>query len=207
MKMLPETANKNSKDKAATPILTGSFMRSILSGAKYPEALYQNIIFRVKADQDNKDKNISKINRVKAAVIKAVLKRNYNNEEVARVALNEQLTSKPYVLGRLFSVLEQLQEKANPGINSTIKDRYFNSACATPNMVFPILMKLSNSHLKKINSQRPSYIYFNKQIGELLNRINGIPNRLTIQEQGEFILGYYHQQQSRYTKKEEQNND
>ena len=206
--ILQETANKNSKDKAASPLLAGAVLRSILSGIKYPEALYQNTILRTKADQDNPDKNITKISRIKAAIIKACLLRNYkNNEEVVTVALNEECKKVPYVLGRLFAVLEDLQEKANPGINSTIKDRYFNSACATPSVTFPLLTKLANTHLKKISAQRGTVIYFEKLIGELMNKLevdnNAMPARLSLPEQGEFVLGYYHQVQKRFEKKEE----
>ena len=206
--ILQETANKNSKDKAATPLLIGAVLRSILSGTKYPEALYQNTILRAKADQDNPDKNITKISRIKAAIMKACLIRNYKyNEEVVTVALNEECKKVPYVLGRLFAVLEDLQEKANPGINSTIKDRYFNSACANPSMTFPLLTKLANTHLKKISSQKGTVIYFEKLIGELMNKLevddNAMPARLSLSEQGEFVLGYYHQVQKRYEKKEE----
>lgn len=206
--ILQEIANKNSKDKAATPLLIGAVLRSILSGTKYPEALYQNTILRVKADQDNPDKNITKISRIKAAIMKACLIRNYKyNEEVVTVALNEECKKVPYVLGRLFAVLEDLQEKANPGINSTIKDRYFNSACANPSMTFPLLTKLANTHLKKISSQKGTVIYFEKLIGELMNKLevddNAMPARLSLPEQGEFVLGYYHQVQKRYEKKEE----
>lgn len=206
--ILQETANKNSKDKAASPLLAGAVLRSILSGIKYPEALYQNTILRAKADQDNPDKNITKISRIKAAIIKACLLRNYkNNEEVVTVALNEECKRVPYVLGRLFAVLEDLQEKANPGINSTIKDRYFNSACATPSVTFPLLTKLANTHLKKLSAQRGTVIYFEKLIGELMNKLevenNAMPARLSLPEQGEFVLGYYHQVQKRFEKKEE----
>ena len=206
--ILQETANKNSKDKATSPLLAGAVLRSILSGIKYPEALYQNTILRAKADQDNPDKNITKISRIKAAIIKACLLRNYkNNEEVVTVALNEECKKVPYVLGRLFAVLEDLQEKANPGINSTIKDRYFNSACATPSVTFPLLTKLANTHLKKISAQRGTVIYFEKLIGELMNKLevenNAMPARLSLPEQGEFVLGYYHQVQKRFEKKEE----
>lgn len=206
--ILQETANKNSKDKAASPLLAGAVLRSILSGIKYPEGLYQNTLLRAKADQDNPDKNITKISRIKAAIIKACLLRNYkNNEEVVTVALNEECKKVPYVLGRLFAVLEDLQEKANPGINSTIKDRYFNSACATPSVTFPLLTKLANTHLKKISAQRGTVIYFEKLIGELMNKLevenNAMPARLSLPEQGEFVLGYYHQVQKRFEKKEE----
>ena len=124
--------------------------------------------------------------------------RNYKyNEEVITVALNKECKKVPYVLGRLFAVFEDLQKKANPGINSTIKDRYFNSACANPSMTFPLLTKLANTHLKKISSQKGTVKDFEKLIGELMNKIeienNAMPDRLSLPEQGEFVLGYYHQ--------------
>ncbi len=202
--VLQETANKKSKDKSATPLLNGAMLRSILCGDKYPEALYQNILLRVKADRDDADKKISKINRIKAAVIKAYLMRN--KKEVVTVSLNEESKKIPYVLGRVFAVLEYLQESANPGINSTIKDRYFNSACATPGMTFPLLLKLANNHLRKISDKRV-LVSFEKKIGGLMNMLTmgskALPSRLSLEEQGEFILGYYHQKQKRYEKREE----
>lgn len=203
--ILQETANKNAKDKAASPLLGGAVLRSILTGINYPEALYQNTLLRVKADQDNPDKNITKISRIKAAIIKAYLMRN--KKEVVTVALDEKYKKAPYVLGRLFAVLENLQEAANPGINSTIKDRYFNAACASPSVTFPVLLKLGNMHLKKISAQKGTVVYFEKLIGGLMDKLEvgmqACPTRLSLPEQGEFILGYYHQVQKRYEKKEE----
>ena len=203
--ILQETANKNAKDKAASPLLGGAVLRSILAGTKYPEALYQNTLLRAKADQDNPDKNITKISRIKAAIIKAYLMRN--KKEVVTVALNEDSKKVPYVLGRLYAVLENLQEVANPGINSTIKDRYFNAACASPGVTFPLLTKLANTHLKKISTQTGNVIYFEKLIGGLMNKLEmdkqAFPARLSLPEQGDFILGYYHQVQKRYEKKED----
>lgn len=117
------------------------------------------------------------------------------------MALNEQSEYTPYVLGRLFSVLEGAQQAANPNINSTIKDRFFNSACATPAAVFPILMKLSNSHLRKMEGGKQ--VYWSKQVGELASKLNSFPQSLSLNDQGAFILGYYHQTQKRYEKKED----
>lgn len=199
--ILQETANKNSKDKSATPLLAGSVMRSFLSGSQLPFALFQNIILRVKADQDNPDKFISKVSRIKAAIIKAYLIRNEKRD--ITVGVDFERKNKAYILGRLFSVLENLQECANPGINSTIKDRYFNAACATPGIIFPVLMRLARSHMKKLSAQKGLVISFEKEITQLLGAIDEIPTRLPLVEQGEFILGYYHQLQYRYTKKEE----
>ena len=118
------------------------------------------------------------------------------------MSLNEASTSTPYNLGRLFSVLEAIQQSANPGINATIKDKYFNSASATPAVVFPVLINLAQKHLKKLTEGQR--IYFEKQLQTILNMLGeGFLNRLNLPQQGAFQLGYYHQTQARYQKKEE----
>ena len=114
--------------------------------------------------------------------------------------LNEQRSYLPYVLGRLFAVLEWVQQEANPGINATIRDKYFNSASSTPATIFPLLTKLSQSHLRKLKTG--SRIFYEKQITELEGRIHeSLPAHLTLPEQGAFHLGYYHQVQKFYEKK------
>jgi len=198
--MLQETTNSKSKVKVVSSLLGAAILRAILNDCRYPESLFKNILLRIRAEQGK-----NKINRIKAAIIKACLIKNYNFTEVATVAVNEESKNLPYVLGRLFSVLEAIQEAANPSINSTIKDRYFNSACATPASIFAILLKLTNHHLRKLSNG--ASVYYEKQIGELSNKIEmrayPLPMHLNLQEQGAFILGYYHQTQKRYEKKEE----
>lgn len=207
-RMLQETVNQKAKDKKPAAGLTAQVYQSIIAGGRYPNGLYQAVLGRIRADQDNSDQRIYKITRGKAAIIKAYLLRNTSYErEVLTVALNEECKSPAYVAGRVFAVLEEIQEKANPGINSTIKDRYFNSACATPGVVFPILMKLKNSHIRKLDS-KGMRIYFEQKLTELEGMLeiqeDGTiwPKRLSLEEQGAFILGYYHQTQKRYEKKE-----
>ena len=147
----------------------------------------------------------------RAAIIKAVLMKNYNWKKGEKfMGLNEDCKETAYVLGRLFAVLEFIQREANPGINATIRDRYFNSACATPASVFPILIKLKNSHMKKIERESAgTKVYYEKLLTELIGKIElsdnmqGFPSRLSLEEQGKFMLGYYHQVQKRYEKKEE----
>lgn len=118
------------------------------------------------------------------------------------MSLNEASTNVPYTLGRLFAVYEALQEAANPGINATIKDKYFNSASATPAVIFPILDNLAQKHLRKLNQGQR--VYYDKQIGQIKNILGETnPVRLSLPEQGSFNLGYYHQKQARFTKKEE----
>ncbi len=146
------------------------------------------------------------VTRGRAAILKAYYLRNYPtelNKEVFTVSLNES-SNVPYVLGRLFSVLETIQSVANPGINATIKDRYFNSACATPATAFPPLVKLAQKHLQKMST--PNEVHFSKQLTELMAQLpeTGFPARLSLPEQGAFEIGYYHQTQKRYAKKNEE---
>ena len=125
-------------------------------------------------------------------------------KEVLTVKLNDDSSYAPYVLGRLFAVLERLQEKANG--KATIRDRYFNSACATPGIVFPMLIKLAQSHLNKLDSG--IRVYFDKQLTGLCGRMeNTLPKRLSLEEQGVFQLGYYHQKQAFFAKKEDKDNE
>lgn len=197
--LLRETVNQKSSDKSPLPQLAGDVMKSMLSGCRYPETLLNQTMLRVRAEHE--------INRGKAGIIKAYLIRNTENLpdresilEVAQVSLNADNSYSPYVLGRLFAVLEGTQQAANPGINATIKDRFFNSACATPAAVFPILLKLSNSHLKKLDTGKA--VWWSKQIGDLIERLGtDFPAHQSLQEQGAFILGYYHQTQKRFEKK------
>jgi len=143
------------------------------------------------------------INRTKAATIKAILIKNYKESEVTTVELNEQTGNKPYVLGRLFAALEQLQYRSSGGsISATIRDRYFASACANPKNAFPTLLKLSMHHTAKLDNST----FFEKLKGELLCKLDTespFPAALNMEDQGKFILGYYHQKQSFFTKKEE----
>lgn len=206
-RMLQETVNKKSNDKKPASNLAGAVYRAILSGSRYPGELYQAVLGRIRAERDESDRGIYKITRGRAAIIKAFLLRNgaYKEEEIT-MALNEDSKDIPYTLGRLFSVLEAIQEEANPGINATIKDRYFNSACATPASIFPILFKLKNSHIRKLG-QKGKEIYYEKLLGclqdvfPIANGTISYPRRLNLEEQGMFILGYYHQTQKRYEKK------
>lgn len=197
--MLFETVNLKSKDKAPVPNLPGGVMRAVFSDGRYPENLYGNVLIRIRAEQ-------GRITWGRAGIIKAFLIKNHDLQKGEEfVGLNQETDDAAYVLGRTFAVLEAIQEEANPGINATIRDRYFNSACATPEAVFPLLMKLKNSHIRKIERQNAwKKIGFEKQLTELMGKMDSYPKRLNLEEQGRFILGYYHQVQKRYEKREEE---
>lgn len=201
--------------KSSWSLLGGAFMRSILTGAPYPEGLYAAFINRIRHDTDETNdegrrRNV-KINYIRAAYIKAHLIRKYrrqgNNpyQEALQMSLNESYTHPAYVLGRLFAWLERAQRAAlGQNINATIKDRYFTSACASPASVFPILLRLSHHHLEKAEYGK----YFERQIEGLLATLEAkpFPAHLTLDEQGIFILGYYHQRAFRKSDEAEEAN-
>lgn len=195
-RLLNETVSPVSKNGSASPLLAGATMRSVLQGLPYPRALYNAVIIRIRAEH--------KVNYYKASIIKGYLRRNSGTknkyEEVLSMSLNEQSKNKAYVLGRLFAVLEKAQEDANPNIKATIKDKYFTSACATPASVFSILLRLSNYYISKAE-----YGYVSERrirgIMEILEvEENPFPKNFSLDEQGIFILGYYHQKNAFYKK-------
>lgn len=190
--ILKETAPLKDTKRIA-PLLGGVLIRSILVGAPYPMSLYSAIISRIRADQE--------VNYVRAAVIKACLVRkwrvyNTGNEEELTVALNERNLNTGYLLGRLFALLEKVQEDANPGINSTIRDKYFGAASTSPGSVFPILLRLAQHHISKAEYGG----YTDKRIEGVISSIDRFPAHLSLEDQGQFVLGYYQQRQAVYAK-------
>lgn len=199
-KLLNETVNQKSNDKTPAPNMAGEVLRAILTGSRYPATLLNGVTLRIRAEHE--------VTRGRAAILKAYYLQNPHPDvpkEVLTVSLNPDCSNIPYLLGRLFSTLEAIQSAANPGINTTIMDKYFNSASATPAMVFPVLLKLAQKHLKKLDAGLRTY--YDKQLTDLLSRLGEeYPARLNLPQQGSFQLGYYHQTQARYEKKEDKKN-
>ena len=191
--LLKESAPLNDLNNIS-PLLAGAVTRSILQGIAYPQSLYTNALMRIRADQ--------KITYVRAAIIKACLSRNYSyldsekTEVIKAMELCEHNADVAYRLGRLFALLEKAQQDANPGINATIRDRYFGAASATPRAVFPLLLRLAQHHIAK-----DEYGFtIDKKIGELMDGITAFPAHLNLEQQGLFVLGYYHQRNALYKK-------
>ncbi len=196
-RMLKETVNPNSREKKPAADMAGDTLRTILTNTPYPATLLNGVTLRIRADRE--------MNRTRAAILKAYYLKNSNPfvpEEVLTVSLNQDSNHEAYVLGRLFSVLEAIQSDANPGINATIRDKYFSSASATPGVVFPTLVNLAQKHLRKLDEGKK--IFYDKQLTELMSKLGETyPNRMNLPQQGAFQLGYYHQTQYRFTKKED----
>ncbi len=196
--LLAQTSPQNKLDNVS-PLLGGALMRAILTGGAYPESLLIALVGRIRAEQDEKNRNTSKINYYRMSLLKGCLVRNHQKE--VPVSLNKEKTDPAYLLGRLFSVLERAQEDASGGqLNSTIKDRYFGAASATPGAVFPLLLRLNQHHVAKGNRGG----YFTRLIGEILERMPAakLPAHLPLEDQGLFAIGYYHQRNDFFRKQE-----
>ena len=190
--LLVNTAVQGKADNIP-PNLGGETMRTILTGQPYPYTLFAAAIRRCKATQH--------VNYPRAAIIKAYLNK-FHHKEVLKVALDKENTDPAYRLGRLFATLEKIQEEANPGINSTIKDRYYGAASSNPVSVFSTLLKLSNHHLAKLEN-RGRKTNFEKQLNEIMTDIPpDLPTSLSLQAQGKFAVGYYHQRQDFFIKRD-----
>ncbi|MCX5905550.1 MAG: type I-C CRISPR-associated protein Cas8c/Csd1, partial [Proteobacteria bacterium] len=187
------------KDDNIPPNLAGDTMRAILEGTPYPATLLQAAIRRNRAEQN--------VTYPRAALIKACLNRtlrfnNPTNEKEFTMCIDPENTNIGYRLGRLFATLEKIQSDANPGINATIRDRFYGAASGSPVTVFGNLMRLSNHHLSKLEKEKPGLFVVRKQlIGEIMCPISDFPAHLNMADQGRFAIGYYHQMQDLYTKK------
>ncbi|HEY3391425.1 MAG TPA: type I-C CRISPR-associated protein Cas8c/Csd1, partial [Lacipirellulaceae bacterium] len=191
--ILRETV-RDSKD--IPPLLGGAVMRAILMGTPYPSMLLSSMIRRIRADRE--------VRYVRAAAIKAHLNRNTRSgidplDKELEMSLDPTRAEPTYHLGRLFAELEKSQEDALPGINATIKDRYFGAASATPASVFPRLIRMSQHHLGKLDGGNRTY--HEKRIQEILGNVDQFPSHLSLRDQGLFAIGYYHQRQDIFTKK------
>ena len=180
------------------PNLGGTVMRSILEGLPYPTTFLTAAVQRCRAEQ--------RVNYLRAAVIKASLLRAARNQDSTGHPREKEILpmldpdnpDAGYRLGRLFATLEKIQEEASPGLNATIRDRYYGAASGTPAAVFPTLMRLKNHHLGKLNPGR--IVNLERIIGEILSGLSDFPGNLSLPQQGRFALGYYHQRQALFTK-------
>ena len=197
------------KSENIPPSLSGDFMRAILADAPLPESLLRQVLLRIRAESSAK-RDFKDVVRAhdRAALLKAYLNRRFRQSQFngfreVTVALDLSNNDPGYRLGRLFSVLEKIQEDANPDLKVTIRDRYYGAASSTPVTVFPVLLRLKNHHLGKLEN-RGQQINYEKRIGEIMAGLPAarMPANLSLPEQAMFALGYYHQRQSFFTKKD-----
>ncbi len=195
-RLLVSTAIQGRSDNIQ-PNLAGEVMEAVLTGMPYSKTLLASAIRRVRAEHE--------ITYPRAALIKAVLVRDARfyrkQDKEVDVSLDISNANPGYLLGRLFAVLERAQEAANPNINATIRDRFYGAASSTPVAVFPHLLKLKNYHIAKLEN-RGLAVNLEKQIGEIMGGFDDFPTHLSLADQGRFAIGYYHQRQAFFTKKD-----
>lgn len=190
------------KQSEATPNLPESIIKSIFLGTPYPYTLLSACIRRIRAESG--DGNAARITRI--AIIKAFLNRQNVNDKRMEIMLDKRNTNQGYLCGRLFAVLDRIQEDAN-GISS-IRERYMNAASSTPSSVFATILNLSSHHLENLSNEGKK-VFYEKLKQEIIDKISsdGFPAHVDLQDQGRFFVGYYHQRQDFFNKKEENNND
>ena len=184
-----------SKSENIPPNLCGEVMRSIMECLPYPHTLLQGAIRRMRAERD--------VTYPQAAVLKACLNRQarsaQTSEKEITVSLDHSNINPGYRLGRLFAVLEKIQEESNPGINATIRERFYGAASSTPVTVFSNLMKLKNHHLAKLENPGRR-VNLERLISEIVDGVSDFPSHLNLADQGRFAIGYYHQRQALFSK-------
>lgn len=198
--ILGEIVGPKAEDAKQNTALVTDVMNAVLRGTEYPVSLLNTVLLRIRNDRDNRDANIEKVNYVRAAIIKGFLTRRAGADrssslrEVVTVELNEGASKTEYLLGRLFAVLEKVHRDSNPPGTPSIKDRYFVYACASPSAVFPILLIKYSHQISKSGYKH----LMDKKMASILGGINKFPTHLTVEQQGIFILGYYHQRAQLY---------
>jgi CRISPR-associated protein Csd1 len=178
------------ESKDIPPLLSGSLMRSILTGSRYPQALFNAVLNRIRADNE--------ITFLRAAIFKAFLIRNHQLD--IPMSLDTTRTEPAYLLGRLFAALEKTQEDALPGINATIRDRFYSAASATPGTVFPRLLRTYQHWLSKLEGGYR--VNRERAVQQIMAGLHVMPGHLALEGQGLFAIGYYHQRQDFFTKKD-----
>ena len=192
-RLLSQTATFG-KSENVSPALAGGMTRAMLTDTPYPQNLLPVVLERIRAEHS--------VTYFRAALIKAFLMRNKKME--VSMSLNSDRTDLPYLLGRLFSVLEKAQEEAIPNANATIKDQYLASASATPGQIFHVLLKNSANHIAKLRKdpeKKGRAIHYDIMIQNIIAEFDDYPATLSAEGQGLFMIGYYHQRKDFFTKK------
>ncbi len=185
IRLLDQTARER---KAISPLLSGQLLQAILAGTAYPMALYQSVLNRLRANDP--------VNYLKASILKAVLVRNF--QQAIPMSLDPTRTEPAYLLGRLFAALEKTQEDALGKVNAGIRDRFYSSASATPGAVFPRILRTYQHHLAKLEGGRK--VNRERLVQAIHDPLSGYPSHLTLEQQGLFAIGYYHQRQAFFAK-------
>jgi CRISPR-associated protein Csd1 len=137
------------------------------------------------------------VTRNRVALIKMVLlsqQPSLSSEEDIMVQLDAENRNPAYLCGRLLAVLEAVQRVAIPGTNTTITDRFFGAASTAPASVFGPLLRGARAHLSKLRKERRgTFEALERKLEEIQAGLTAFPKTLSLEQQGFFNLGYYHQ--------------
>ena len=186
-------------------------LESIIKGLPYAPTLQMACLERIHHDHTSK----YPVTELRAALLKAYINRKHRkNPQIKQLtmALDKSNSNPAYLAGRLFALLERIQEKAIPGVKANITDRYFRTASATPGIIFGRLLQLSAFHLSKIKKEHGGLgFYFDRQIQEVLELLPGgqatFDKFFSPDQQSIFAVGYYHQKAYRDQKAEAEANE
>lgn len=198
IKRLIDSLRPPGREGSVAPDLTSRLFACALQGRPFPRQLLTLALRRLRlVDKDQPNRYL----RERTSLIKAYLNRqslNGSPERRISVALDDTNLQVPYLLGRLFAVLERLQGLAQGDLNASLRDRYFGSASSTPALVFPRLLKLSVHHAAKAERSQ----WLEKLKGQIIGALPGeqLPKVMTLEDQGLFAIGYYHQREAFFTK-------
>ena len=193
--LLVETAAQH-KSENIPPLLGGELMRAILNGTRYPRSLMSAILIRIRAEQ-------GEVSAMRAAILRGILARDFRLEleqKEVPMALDEQDTNPAYRLGRWFAELEAIQQHALPGLNATIRDRFYGSASSAPARTFPVLIRNAMNHLAGLRKEGKAGGHEKRLEAIIAGVEHGLPRSLRIEDQARFAIGYYHQRAERFTK-------
>lgn len=203
-RLLVKTTAAQEKWDNIPPQLAGEMARAVLSGGRYPRTLLATAIMRLRAGDDPGG-------GWHAAAIRAVLARErtliradgIQYEEEWLMSLTRDHPNVGYQLGRLFAAYEIVQRGALGKVNATIRDKYFGAASAAPARIFPLIARSAQIHLSKIRKNKPGFAkILEDELDQIMNRIapdipRSVPRLLRLEDQGEFVLGYYHQRHAK----------
>lgn len=130
-------------------------------------------------------------NYASASTIKYFLINKFKMEGEKLMSINLECDNTAYLLGRLFAVAEYVQYKTQKieGVK-----RLFSSASTNPAIVFPMIITQLNRNLQRFKSSSVKEEYTNL-VCDIFSKLNtnNFPKALSIEERGQFDIGYYHQ--------------
>ncbi|MDG3002828.1 type I-C CRISPR-associated protein Cas8c/Csd1 [Paludisphaera mucosa] len=172
---------------------------AILDGNPFPPTVLAAAVRRIRAEREDPKRGKQKHSRERLALVRATLNRRYRNDDPriksliskeVSVMLDPECNNNAYCLGRLLAVLEKLQGDAIGTSGASIVDRFYGAASATPAVVFATLLRKAQHHQAKLAGA-----FYPRLIQEILDLLpaEAFPSTLTLEEQGLFALGYYHE--------------